>query len=156
MNSWSPLWSMIVDSSIWGEPDYVCKIFITMLALKDADHVVRLNAYQLGQRARKPEEEVIRALKILSSPDKRRLEEQEFEGRRIEKVADGWLILNGQKYRDKIKQLRRREYKAEWQKGYRNRKKALPGEKAYVAAEKAGASAAQLGALSEPVSQKAV
>ena len=47
--TWSPLWSNIVYSSIWDEPDHVCKVFLTMLALKESDHTVRLNAYQLGK-----------------------------------------------------------------------------------------------------------
>ena len=90
---------MIVDSSIWDEDDSVCKVFITMMALKDADHIVRLTAYQIGRRCRKSEQEVMDALLILASPDKRRVEPQEFDGRRIKKVDDGWLMLNGEKYK---------------------------------------------------------
>jgi len=123
MSGWSPLWSMIVDSSLWSEPDYVCKIFVTMLALKDGDHVVRLTAYQLAHRSHKTEAEVLEALKILSSPDKKRLEPQEHDGRRISKVPSGWLVLNGEKYREMIRGIRRREYQAKWQKGYRERQK---------------------------------
>lgn len=99
MRNWCPLWSMIVDSSIWSEPDSVCKIFVTMLALKDSDDVCRLNAYQLAQRSRKSEREVLEALQVLSSPDTRRIEKQDHDGRRIQSHEDGWLILNGEKYR---------------------------------------------------------
>ena len=66
MNSWAPLWSGIVDSSIWDEPDYVVKVFLTMMALKDSDHIVRLTAYQISKRAKKDELEVLDALKILN------------------------------------------------------------------------------------------
>ena len=122
MNTWTPLFSKIVDSSIWAEPDYVCKIFITMLALKDADQVVRYNAFALAQRSHKTEKEVLEALKILSSPDKKRLEPQPFDGRRIEKVEGGWLILNGQTYEDMMRSLNRRAYKTAKQREYRNGK----------------------------------
>lgn len=123
MNTWTPLFSKIVDSSIWAEPDYVVKIFLTMLALKDSDQVVRYNAFALAQRAHKTEKEVLDALKILSSPDKKRLEPQPFEGRRIERVDDGWKLLNGQFYEDMMRGLNRRAYKAAKQREYRERKK---------------------------------
>ena len=93
--TWVPIFSRIVDSSLWGEPDFVVKVFITMLALKERDHVVRMSAYAIGERAKKTEKEVLEALSILASEDKRRLEPQPFDGRRIEKVEGGWLILNG-------------------------------------------------------------
>lgn len=93
---------MIVNSSLWHEPDYVVKVFITMMALKDSDHIVRLNAFQLADMAKKTEVEVLDALKVLSSPDTKRKEPQEFEGRRIKAVEEGWLILNGEKYRDML------------------------------------------------------
>lgn len=138
MNTWTPLFSKIVDSSIWAEPDYVVKIFLTMLALKDADQVVRYNAFALAQRAHKTEAEVLDALSVLSEPDRKRIEPQPFDGRRIEKVDGGWLLLNGQYYEDMMRSLNRRAYKASKQKEYREKKKTvksqkpLPGESAFV------------------------
>lgn len=123
MNTWTPLFSKIVDSSVWTLPDYVCKIFVTMLALKDADQVVRYNAFGLAQRSHKTEKEVLEALKILSSPDKNRLEPQPYEGRRIEKVADGWRLLNGEHYENMMRSLNRREYQRVKQKEYRAKNK---------------------------------
>lgn len=105
-----------MDSSLWEEPPFVRVLFVTMIALKDADHVCRCDPYKLHNKANLSEQETLDALKILESPDKRRkLIKQEFEGRRIEKVEDGWLILNGMKYRSMIQQIRRREYKNQWQ-----------------------------------------
>lgn len=101
-NTWAPLWSRIVDSSIWSEPDTVRIVFVTMLAKKDSDHVVRATAFNIAKWANKAEEEVLKALKVLSSPDKRRVEPQPHEGRRIEKVEDGWLMLNGEEYRKMV------------------------------------------------------
>lgn len=111
---------MIVESSLWqDEDDATCKVFITMMAVKDPDHVVRLSAYQIGKKANKTEKEVLEALKILSSPDKRRIEPQEFEGRRIEKREDGWFMLNGQKYQDMMQEMIRQRDQARWQREQR-------------------------------------
>jgi hypothetical protein len=121
MNTWAPLFSKIVDSSLWCEPDFVVKVFITMLAKKDADHVVRGSAFNIASWAKKTEKEVLEAFRVLSSPDKRRLEPQPFEGRRIERVEDGWLVLNGQAYQDLMRGINRKEYKRAKQAEYRER-----------------------------------
>ena len=127
MEFYTPISSRIVDSSLWDEDDYVIKIFLTMAVKKDRDHVVRGSAYNIAMWSKKKEEEVIRALEILSSPDSKRLEPQPFEGRRIEKVEDGWLILNGQYYQDMMGIINRRAYKARKQWEYR-RKKRVAGD----------------------------
>jgi hypothetical protein len=108
MHTWAPLWSGIVESSVWEEPDDVRIVFITMLAIKDSDHVVRMSAFSLGRKANKTEKEVLAALKVLMSPDKRRIEKQPFDGRRVEKVPDGWLVLNGESYRRKVSEEMRK------------------------------------------------
>lgn len=125
MNRWTPLWNMIVDSSVWEEDDATCKVFVTLLALKDPDHVVRLTAYQIGKKANKPEAEVLKALKILSSPDRRRIEPQEHEGRRIERVEDGWLVLAGQKYQEMVQEMIRQRQQAQWQREQRMIERAI-------------------------------
>jgi hypothetical protein len=154
MNTWAPLFSKIVDSSLWVEPDYVVKVFLTMLAKKDADHVVRGTAFMIGKWANKLEKEVLDALKILSSPDTRRLEPQPFEGRRIQKVDDGWLILNGQFYQDLMKQVNRREYQRQKQKEYRNgRKRKTPYPGAQLA-ERAAERGEDTGPVAEMVNRE--
>lgn len=142
MNTWAPLWSFSPESSLWDEPDYVFKVFITMMAVKDADHVVRFTAYQLARKARKTEEEVMKALKVLSGPDRRRMEHQEFEGRRVQKVEEGWLILNGEKYRAMVSLEMRRARNRRGQAAHRERQKrqaaANDRERRYVKAAEAG------------------
>lgn len=139
MNTWSPLFSKIVDSSLWREKDEVIKIFLTMLAKKDADQVVRANAYMIGEWAKKTEAETLSALKVLASPDRRRIEPQPYEGRRIQKVADGWLILNGQYYENLMRSINRRAYKTAKQAEYRARNQhPIKGEIAAMRAEKNG------------------
>ena len=124
MNSWTPLWSQVVDSSLWEEKPSVRILFLTMLALKDADHVVRYDAYKLHKKANLTPDETMEALEVLKSPDKRKAAfEQEFEGRRIEEVPGGWLVLNGEKYRSMIAKLRNREYKTQWERDKRSKEK---------------------------------
>lgn len=112
MTGYTPIFSKIVDSSLWCEPDFVVKVFITMLAKKDRDNVVRGSAFNISQWSKKTEKEVLEALKLLANPDTRRLEPQPFEGRRIEKVEDGWLILNGGYYQGLMVSINRRAYKS--------------------------------------------
>lgn len=119
MNTWTPLWSKIVDSSLWEEQDFVVKVFITMMAKKDADDICRGSAYNIANWSRKTEAETLEALKILSSPDTKRLEPQPYEGRRIEKVEDGYLILNSKYYKEMMSKMYRREYQREKQAEYR-------------------------------------
>ena len=128
MDFYTPIFSKIVDSSLWSEPDFVVKVYLTLLAKKDRDQIVRGTAYNIGTWARKTEQEALEALKILSSPDTRRLEPQPHDGRRIERVADGWLILNGKHYQDLMGQVNRRAKKAQYEKNRRDRLKGKPLE----------------------------
>lgn len=134
MNRYTPLFSQIVDSSIWMEEDAVCKVFLTLLAKQDGDHVVRGSAFNIAQWAKKSEQEVIDALGVLSAPDTKRLEPQPFDGRRIQKVDDGWLLLNGQKYQQMMFEANRRAYQRQKQAEYRAKKKSTPspGEAIYT------------------------
>lgn len=153
MNTWTPLWNGIIESSLWDETDLVVKVFLTMMARKDADHIYRGSAYALGQQSRKSEMEVLDALKILAAPDTKRIEPQPHEGRRIKAVEEGWLILNGQAYREKVSVEMKRARNRRAQAAHRERlkhRKPLPGEEAYLAAERNGASAEQLAQMAEP------
>jgi hypothetical protein len=142
-----------VDSSLWDEPDWIVKIFVTMLAKKDADHIYRGTAYQLHKDSRKTEVEVLEALKVLSSPDRLRKEPQPYEGRRVKAVPEGWLILNGEAYRDMVAIEMRRRSNARAQEKWRQKQKLAreypgsgvpqPGENSYVkTVENEGVSAA--------------
>lgn len=157
MNTYAPLWNSIVDSSLWCEPDNVVKVFLTMMAKKDADHVVRGSAFNIAQWAKKTEKEVLAALKVLAAPDRTRLEPQPFDGRRIEKHPDGWLVLNGDKYRRMMREANRREYQRIKQAEYREEKRKnpkhagrpLPGEVESERARRDGASEKELAAIVE-------
>lgn len=131
MNTWTPLWSQVVDSSLWEEKPSVRVLFMTMLALKDADHIVRYDAFKLHKKAHLSAVDTLEALKVLSSPDERRQEfPQEHDGRRIQECEQGWLILNGEKYREMIQKMKVREYKTQWQREKRSKEVVLTGKDA--------------------------
>ena len=130
MTGWVPIVSDIVDSSLWDEPDYVIKVFLSMLAKKDADFIVWGDIYTIAKHANKRDriEEVLEAIRILESPDtKKPLVKQKFDGRRIEAVTGGWKILNGPKYQQLVSDFREKKRKREWAAKHRN-SALLPGE----------------------------
>jgi len=125
MTGWVPIVSDIVESSLWEEADYVVKVFITMLAKKDKFFFVRGDIYTVAKWANKTDkiDEVIEALRVLSSPDTRKpLVKQEFDGRRIEAKEGGWFILNGEKYRKLVTHFKETQRKREWANSNRKRK----------------------------------
>jgi hypothetical protein len=93
------LYETILDSSIWGEGHGTRLVWITMLAMADENGVVIASAGGLARRANVSREELADALAVLSAPDPDS-KSPEFEGRRIERVDGGWLVLNHRRYRD--------------------------------------------------------
>jgi hypothetical protein len=98
VNGFTLLWSKILDSSIWMEDKDTRIVWITMLAMKDQDGIVRAARVSLAHRARVSESECEKALKVLSAPDPQSMT-KDNEGRRIKEVPGGWIILNHELYR---------------------------------------------------------
>lgn len=106
---YNKLFTKILDSSIWMEATPTRIVWITLLAAMDEDGYASFASVQnLAHRAIVPIEETETAVKILESPDQIS-PDQEHEGRRIERVPGGWLILNAKKYRDMINRVLVRE-----------------------------------------------
>lgn len=122
-NAYTPLFEQIVDSSVWEESDLVVKVWITLLAKKRKNGIVYGSAFNIARWAKKSEGEVLEALKVLSEPDTKRLEPQPFDGRRIEKVDGGWLLLNAKTYQKMMTEENKRFSNAEAQARWRERKK---------------------------------
>lgn len=111
-----------------------------MLLVRDPDHVVRMPFRRLVKYANldpdseKSVELANDAIKILSSPDARSIDHQEYEGRRIRNHREGWLILNGAKYQDEMVKLTARIRKTQKQRERRELERQaqdsgpLPGE----------------------------
>lgn len=93
------IYGTILDSSIWGEPLTVRIVWITMLAMANEDGIVRASSDGIARRANVPLSDADDALAILEAPDPRS-KDDENEGRRVEKIRGGFLILNYKKYRE--------------------------------------------------------
>jgi hypothetical protein len=120
--SWSPLFSDIVCSSIWNEDDHTRLVWVTMLAIKGGNQVVRATIGGLAHQARVPVEGCRKAIEKLCSPDPDGLD-QPWEGRRIQPVEHGWLVLNGETYRNRRDGDDRKAYQAEWARNNRAKRK---------------------------------
>lgn len=93
------LFASILDSSIWSENYPTRLVWITLLAMADAEGLVKASVSGVARRAAVTRKEAEAAIKVLLSPDKDR-PDQEHEGRRLELVDGGWSVLNYQKYRE--------------------------------------------------------
>lgn len=121
---YSKLFSEIVMSTIWREPDHVRILWVTMLALKDRWHKVNASIPGLADAARITLDQCNEALFKLSSPDPYSRTKTN-EGRRIQAIDGGWLVINGEVYRNKMSLDERREYNRLKQKEYYNNKKSV-------------------------------
>jgi hypothetical protein len=123
------LFGDLVTSTIWQEPHSARVLWITILAMKEADHVVRATVPGLAKLADITVEECAQWMQKFQEPDEWS-RSQEFEGRRIERHPDGWMVLNGPKYQNKMRKEDRREQNREAQKKHRakGKRKPLPNE----------------------------
>jgi hypothetical protein len=103
------LFTQILDSSVWILPDAVRIVWITLLASQDEDFFCHFSTVEnLARRAGVSVENARKAVEIFTSPDPDS-GDQDFEGRRIERVPGGFLVLNGPKYRELAGRLEQRE-----------------------------------------------
>ncbi len=109
MTGYTKLFQTIITSTIWCENHTLRIVWVTMLALKNQDHIVEGSIPGLAAMARVSVQECEEALVKLKAPDPHS-RTKTFDGRRIEDIDGGWKILNGEKYRAKMNADERREY----------------------------------------------
>jgi hypothetical protein len=109
--TFSKLDSGITKSSLWSEPLHVRIVFISFLAEKDEFGFVSASRSGMIRVCNVTPEQFDEAEKILSMPDKDS-KNPDNEGRRIEKVEGGWVVLNHASYRlpEDEKRDKRKEY----------------------------------------------
>ena len=93
------LFSSILTSSIWSQDPNIRLVWITMLAMADAEGYVMAAPSGLARVANVPLKDCAAALKVFQEPDEESFT-RDHEGRRIEQVEGGWLLLNYEKYRE--------------------------------------------------------
>lgn len=113
--------SHITKSSLWSEGLHVRVVFVTFLAEKDENGIVEAAPSSMQRLCNVTKEQFEDAIKILESPDPESRTE-EFEGRRIEKIEGGWIVLNHEKYRlrEDVKRENRRDYMKNYMRNKRN------------------------------------
>lgn len=120
MSGYTKLFGSIVASTIWRADDKTRIVWITMLAMSDRDGVVEGSIPGLADLARVSIEDCKHALDNLQKPDEYS-RTPDHEGRRIEPIDGGWLILNRAKYRDYDPDEQRRERDRERQRRHRDK-----------------------------------
>ena len=122
------LFTSIIHSTIWREPDHVRIVWVTMLAMSDQYGIVECSVPGLADAARVNLQQCESALDRLQAPDEYS-RNPENEGRRISKIEGGFEILNYESYRRKMSEEDRKEKNAAKQRAWRARQKSkLEGE----------------------------
>lgn len=124
MTGYTKLFSSILVSSIWTESNETRLLWITMLAMADKEGLVSASVPGLAKMAGIPLEATRTGLETLLSadPDSRT---KDHDGRRIQAVEGGWVLLNHGKYRRLLSAEERKEYNRKKQAEYRMSNKSV-------------------------------
>ena len=99
---YNKLFSKILDSSIWLEDAPTRLVWMTLLAVMDEDGFAQFaSAANVSHRARVSLNDATRAITCLESPDPNS-SNPDNDGRRIERVPGGWLVLNAERHREMV------------------------------------------------------
>lgn len=122
MAGYTKLFNSILASTIWNEDNDTRIVWITLLAMAGKNGIAEGSVPGIAVFARLPVDATRKALEKLAAPDPDS-RSQEHDGRRIEAVDGGWLIINHAKYRAKMSTDERREYLRVKQAEYRKARK---------------------------------
>lgn len=106
---YNKLFTKILDSSVWLQPLPTRVVWITFLASMDQDGFVAFSGPgNVARRSNVGLDEAAAALAYLENPDAESVDDPQ-EGRRIQRVPGGWLVLNAAKYGDVVTRSDQRE-----------------------------------------------
>lgn len=106
---YNKLFTKILDSSIWLEPDATRIVWLTLLAAMDEDGFAQFaSVANLAHRAIVPLDACQKAVDTLQSDDPNS-SDTDNGGKRIERVPGGWVVLNAGKYREVVTRAAQRE-----------------------------------------------
>lgn len=96
---YNKLFTKILDSSIWLESTQTRIVWLTFIAVMDEQGMANFASVgNVAHRARVTLEEAQEALGCLERPDPDSYD-PDHEGRRVERVPGGWMVLNADKHR---------------------------------------------------------
>lgn len=90
----------ITKKSIWSESSDTKVVWITLLTMADRDGVVRASVTGISRCANVPITETTLALQKFQEPDPDSTD-QENSGKRIDRIPEGYVVLNYEKYRER-------------------------------------------------------
>jgi hypothetical protein len=121
---YNKLFTKILDSSIWLEPCPTRIVWMTMIAVMDETGFCQFAGIgNVAHRARVTLEEAQEALTCLESDDPDS-SDPDNEGRRLERVPGGWMVLNAEKHRSLVTRAVKQEQTRERVRRWRQRQKA--------------------------------
>lgn len=106
---YNKLFEKILDSSVWLENDPTRIVWITLLAAMDEDGYAHFSALQnLADRAKVTLKAAQKAIEKFEAPDPDS-GNPDNDGRRIQRVPGGWIVLNAGYYRSLFTRAVKRE-----------------------------------------------
>ncbi len=116
---YNKIFTKILDSSIWLEPNDTRIVWLTCIAAMDEDGFVQFaSVANLARRANVELDAAQKAVERLEGPDPES-SDPDNEGRRLERVQGGWIVLNAEKYRSLVTRVVIREQTRERVKRFR-------------------------------------
>jgi len=123
---YNKLFTKILDSSIWLESMPTRIVWLTIIAAMDEHGFAQFaSVANIAHRARVSVEEADAAITCLESPDPNS-SDPDNDGRRVERVPGGWLVLNAEKHRTMVTKVVIQERTRERVRRHRERKTAQP------------------------------
>lgn len=120
---YNKIFTKILDSSVWLEPSDTRLVWLTLIAAMDEDGFAPFaSVANLAHRARVPLDATETAVHTLEEPDPNS-SDPDNDGRRIERVPGGWMVLNAPKYKELVTRHVAREQVRERVKRHRDRKR---------------------------------
>jgi hypothetical protein len=97
---YNKLFSKILVSSLWLQDDQTVRLWVTLLAAMDEDGFAPFASIaNLAHHARLTLADTERVIAYLEGPDPHS-GNPDNDGRRVERVSGGWLVLNARSYRE--------------------------------------------------------
>ena len=115
--------SGLIYSTVWREPHTTRIVWVTMLAMADRHGEVMASVPGLADASRVTRKECEAALRAFLAPDPDS-RTPDYQGRRIEKIPGGWVLLNHAAHRGRGDSEDRLTKAAARQKRWRERQKA--------------------------------
>lgn len=120
--AYTKLFNSIITSTIWSEDDQTRIVWITFLAIADKHGEVQGSVPGIARLAGVSVDSARVAIDKFLAPDPDSRTKDD-EGRRIEVIEGGWLLLNYAKYREMASDADRAEKSAIRQKRFREKRK---------------------------------